>query len=67
MGWAVLVSALQALLKKAPLTPLSGMQIVTLHLMASSMLIAMLRNHCNKLEAYEERKSKLERRYDTGG
>ncbi|DBA79990.1 TPA: hypothetical protein ACH3X1_008193 [Trebouxia sp. C0004] len=40
MGWAVLVSALQALLKKSD--TLSGMQTVTLHLTASSMLFAML-------------------------
>ena len=26
-----------------------------------------LRNHCNKQKACKERKSKLERRYDTGG
>ena len=30
-------------------------------------LANQLRNHCNKLEACKERKSKLERRYDTGG
>ena len=29
--------------------------------------VTELRNHCNKLEACKERKSKLERRYDTGG